>query len=388
MSPPPLELRRQAAELRLTRAESKVTLAVDEAITAWAEAIMVVLLREWSEQTGVTAAASWRRHRRLGRQIGRRPNLTNEPTPPLEPGGPSNYQPAAAHAADTSVNAAVADWNRQLDGTVLPSVGVAFGEEFQSVRRSTPGGSYRPQQEYLATVRDRLVIWPQGAFEDLRPELLEALSEAESINQVRDRVGRTLGIDADTRAIKADINQVEKALADELTDPADVPELKALRRQMWEQHDASLPEWQWKARRIARTETHGAVSNGAIAAARETEAETGEVYHKRWLATNDSRTRPEHLVADGQTVRLDEKFTVGDVTLDCPGDTSINAPAQTINCRCTVLYLDPDELQDELAGPDSSLGEIRPGGVRLGPDDPDAARMVIGEVNAEREAEG
>ncbi len=88
-----------------------------------------------------------------------------------------------------------------------------------------------------------------------------------------------------------------------------------------------------RAQVIARTEVLGASNGGSIAAMRS----TGLVATKEWIATEDDRTRPDHLEANGQIVGLEESFTVGDAELDAPGDP--NGPAdEVIQCRCTCGY--------------------------------------------------
>lgn len=189
-----------------------------------------------------------------------------------------------------------------------------------------------------------------------------------------------LGIDSTARTLRAEISDVDRKLADPNLPVWRRESLTARRRALWQAHDDSMQSWQWKARRIARTESHGAVNAGQLAAAIAAEAETGETYHKRWLSTDDVRTRATHRVADGQTVPLTAKFRVGGYLLSHPGDPITIAPHETINCRCSMLLYDPDTVQDALQGPHGSLGEIRPGGVRLGTDDPDAAAEAIRRV--------
>nr|DAL46612.1 MAG TPA_asm: minor capsid component [Caudoviricetes sp.] len=295
--------------------------------------------------------------------------------------------PASAHI-DYSIEAAVArswgEWQNQLENQVLPTVSIAFGEAFQQTRRADPQGAFRHQQQYLAEVSDRLKMWPQGAFEDIRPELLEALSEAETIDQMTDRIGRVLTIDAKSRELRAQINEVEERLASPDLDPAERAELRAWRKDLWEQHDESLNEWQWKARRIARTESHGAVSAGQLAAAKEREQLTGIRMFKRWLSTSDARTRASHRVADGQTVPLDQPFRVGGWLLQHPAGGNPLVPGHiTTNCRCSMIVMDDDELQDEFDD-QGGKGDIEPGAVRIGPDDPERADEAIVQV-AERE---
>jgi uncharacterized protein with gpF-like domain len=89
----------------------------------------------------------------------------------------------------------------------------------------------------------------------------------------------------------------------------------------------------WELERIARTEGHTAANVGSDAAAEA----TGADLVKEWAATEDSRTRPSHVEADGQRQEMDDPFRVGDAWLDFPGDP--DGPAEeVINCRCVVLY--------------------------------------------------
>lgn len=259
---------------------------------------------------------------------------------------------------------------------------IAFGEAYRQVREGRP--PHRYETEYLETVSDRLRIWPEGAFDKIRPELIEALQDGESYDQMQDRVGAVLGIDSHTRELRARITEIETALTDPDSDldRADRRELAAERRALWTAHDESLGDWQWKARRIARTEAHGAVEWARMKAAEDAAFESGDQVFKRWRATKDARVRPTHRIADGQVVKLGERFQVGLALLLYPGDTSVDAPSETIQCRCTSsLYSEP-MVQEGLQGPDGSIGKVEPGGVRIGPDDPDAVETAVSTENA------
>jgi hypothetical protein len=85
---------------------------------------------------------------------------------------------------------------------------------------------------------------------------------------------------------------------------------------------------------IARTETHGAGNYGAKKQAES----TGLNMRREWIAASGERTRSSHNAADGQTVGMDEPFTVGGESLDYPGDPSGSAD-NVINCRCAVGYI-------------------------------------------------
>lgn len=102
---------------------------------------------------------------------------------------------------------------------------------------------------------------------------------------------------------------------------------------------------------IARTETHSAASFANHAVAQE----SGINLRKRWVSTNDNRTRKHHRDVNGQQVGMDEDFIIptplaGGVTEDkrlaFAGDPR-GGPQNTINCRCVVVYY---EEGDEILG--------------------------------------
>ncbi len=76
----------------------------------------------------------------------------------------------------------------------------------------------------------------------------------------------------------------------------------------------------YRAERIARTETTAVVNEAHLEAYRQSEVAEG----KEWLATLDDRVRDEHLAMNGEIVPLDKAFSNG---LMFP-----NEP----NCRCTI----------------------------------------------------
>lgn len=87
--------------------------------------------------------------------------------------------------------------------------------------------------------------------------------------------------------------------------------------------------------RAARTAITEAENAGRQAAAEELESK-GVILNKRWISTNDSRTRHDHAMADGQIVMNDMPFEVGGEYLMFPGDSSMGASGWNLyNCRCT-----------------------------------------------------
>jgi len=81
----------------------------------------------------------------------------------------------------------------------------------------------------------------------------------------------------------------------------------------------------YKAMRVARTEITRAAGYGQ----RESAKQSGVVEKKQWVSSRDDRVRDEHAALDGQTRKLDEPYSNGEMY---PGEDSIN-------CRCTEAYL-------------------------------------------------
>lgn len=107
--------------------------------------------------------------------------------------------------------------------------------------------------------------------------------------------------------------------------------------------------WKNRAVTVARTELLSAYNGGAYDAFKMiAEGNPVDTYQKRWLATLDGRTRPDHVTADMQVVPFSLPFTVGGHHMMHPGDDT--APAdQVINCRCTFLM----ELSGEATAMDN-----------------------------------
>lgn len=121
-----------------------------------------------------------------------------------------------------------------------------------------------------------------------------------------------------------------------------------------------------RALTIARTEVVAAANQGSLAQVQlagfsDLEAE------KRWLATDDARTRPEHLKADGQVVGLSQAFHVGGEYLQFPGDPTGRAD-NVINCRCSLEFIFTGEVEaeveveDELLTADAKFELVHPRG--------------------------
>jgi hypothetical protein len=154
-------------------------------------------------------------------------------------------------------------------------------------------------QQYLAQARNRLTGIGNELWFNARAGIAEGLAAGEGIPAIAQRVREAAGV----------------------TEP--------------------------RARVIARTESHGARNTVNAASVRRVAAVFGApgAFRRRWQAAEDLRTRPTHTVADGQTVGLNEPFSVGGASLDFPGDPA-GPPEEVINCRCTMLtIIDVDALK-------------------------------------------
>lgn len=83
--------------------------------------------------------------------------------------------------------------------------------------------------------------------------------------------------------------------------------------------------------RIARTELTDTINDGTTQALRK------EGYReKQWSTVVDGRERETHAAADGQTVGMDEMFSIGGSSCRFPGDEAL-PPSERINCRCAIV---------------------------------------------------
>ena len=94
----------------------------------------------------------------------------------------------------------------------------------------------------------------------------------------------------------------------------------------------------WRARTIARTESHQAVmkSQNDIV-----ESMDLPPYVKEWVSGSDGRVRKSHRKADGQRRAPGNTFNVGGDKLKYPGERG-GKPENIINCRCTTVEIFDD----------------------------------------------
>ncbi len=87
-----------------------------------------------------------------------------------------------------------------------------------------------------------------------------------------------------------------------------------------------------RAGRIARTQATGVMNAGMAAVIEE-----GRFPYKEWLSMRDGNVRDTHVAADGQVVRAEGTFQVGNARLRYPGDPYCGDPGEVAECRCSHI---------------------------------------------------
>lgn len=246
-----------------------------------------------------------------------------------------------------SLSAAAVDlitrlWNEYVESTLLPALSVSMSSaSAETARALTSALGDLPflnepldTQQYLAQAQNRLVGIGNELWFNARTAIAEGLAAGEEMPKIAARVRAAAGV----------------------TEP--------------------------RARVIARTESHGARNTVNAASVRRVATAFGSAsaFARRWQAAEDDRTRPTHNEADGQTVALNEPFTVGSASLDFPGDPA-GPPGEVINCRCTTITIIDVDALNRSASPDTitltAAAEHTGAMLALAPTKEDARRLAV-----------
>lgn len=90
-----------------------------------------------------------------------------------------------------------------------------------------------------------------------------------------------------------------------------------------------------KANRIVRTESRRIRQEASFESAMHAK-EKGIIMTKTWICVGDERSRQDHVDLDGETIEIDEKFTLNGREADHPMDRNLLAK-DVINCRCDIV---------------------------------------------------
>jgi hypothetical protein len=209
---------------------------------------------------------------------------------------------AAALSADDL--AGIPDqWDAAVRQTLTPYVSATFESGALEVAygaaqalplgpgQGIPGVTSSASERYLAEAQNRMVGLGSDLWRQTRAALQAGQAAGETIDEIADRVRTAAGV---THA---------------------------------------------RAQAVARTEIMKASNAGSYQQALMV---MGPTEQKEWLATEDSRTREDHAVANAQRRPISQPFSVGGWDMQYPLDDT--APAsEVVNCRCTLAYVFDDE---------------------------------------------
>ncbi len=173
------------------------------------------------------------------------------------------------------------------------------------------------------------------ARRELLKEVLQALTVLHAGEAENLALGLYLDLLADQVGVQAArlANGAQEAAADVLLDSlVEGWSVPTTADKLVEKLESIAP---WQATMLARTDLIS-LGNGA-SLRRAALLDDPSVAYKTWLATPDERTRIDHRHAHGQTVPVQQPFTVSGEQLMYPGDPSAS-DALVINCRCSLIY--------------------------------------------------
>jgi hypothetical protein len=194
-------------------------------------------------------------------------------------------------------------WHDAVDmiihGEILKAIGVAFT---RVLGPDYPFAARPAVVAHLAETRNQLVRVPDEVYDLVAGEIAQGVNVGESIPKLSARIDEVLAT-------------------------------------------AGSERWSNRATTIARSETISALNVGRTDAFQVVADDSDVPMEMLWIATDDSRTRPTHRIAEGQRVPVGQPFIVGGYPLMFPGDP-LGPPQERINCRCVPLLVEKGETVD------------------------------------------
>lgn len=212
---------------------------------------------------------------------------------------PLGLTASAQRPTPEDMRALVGFWHQEIDKLISPAMLKLFQKAAEDTMGLLPGAlnlgnigaNIRDVRAaaWFGTVKNRLVGVGENMYQDVASSLRDSYAAGEGVDKQAARIRNVMGNEATAN----------------------------------------------RAARIARTEGAAIVNGADHSVALELE-QAGIVNKRKWLATEDARTRPTHAAADGQLVGINEPFLVGGSRLLYPSDPA-GPPEEVIQCRCTTL---------------------------------------------------
>jgi len=250
-------------------------------------------------------------------------------------------------------------WARRFsaqDGALMPPLGEAMNAAalayYSSVLHGEPGKAlaWRPlpspprerggNGHHKAPSPAPPEAWPEW----LKPDLQPVASPVGVVEIGEPLVGTpdpATALDIAARPNMLKLSQQLASVPDDLFDVvrrelalghAEAENAEQLARRLEEAILGSMEREGWRAKRVARTEMHGALQAGEFTAIRLARDE-GIAKAKSWQCSFLPESRESHMSADGQERDVDEPFTIGGESLDHPGDPAGSA-SNVVHCVC------------------------------------------------------
>lgn len=215
------------------------------------------------------------------------------------------------------------------DGTFDPLLWAALSEADQlRLSEAVAAGLLNWNDEVQSLMQVFMPLWKQAynAGAELNAETygLRDLQRPEFISAAKVNGGkRIVGIENTTKHNIADI--VAKAIANGSNQ-------ESLQKEIL----SEMTITQSRAKIIARQETSTALATGQFDIMRKAGATSKTWRHRNQKDPRDGTNgRVNHVILDGETVGINERFSNG---LRFPRDPEDNRPEQLINCRCYLTY--------------------------------------------------
>jgi HK97 family phage portal protein len=224
-----------------------------------------------------------------------------------------------------------------LEAKLTPVVVALFHSQQDAVLSRLKGRSARSVEDVADEPFD-MARWLREFRERVRPLIATIIAEAGadalkelalsmSFDVTDPNVARF--IEQRAQRFATEVNQttwddLKKSLVEGIGEGEDIPTLAARVEAVMGSRIESTPTT------IARTEVIGGYNGGTLISWKQTDLRL----IKTWLAALDDRTRPSHADAHGQTVMLDDDFTVGAGSGPAPGQIGI--AGEDIACRCSM----------------------------------------------------
>lgn len=223
--------------------------------------------------------------------------------------GHHHAAPGAGIGPDPLGVYATTDWLADQLTPVLDDIEEIWTDGYAGIPEAPeviPDGQWGSRQA-IAAARNRLVRVPDSVYRHINGATLKATTEGWSMPDLAAEVERLLG-------------------------------------------EHGQETWRNRAMTIARTEALAAYNGGKFASFAAIAGSVPGDWEKVWLATHDHRTRPSHTErggGDGQRVPLFAPFRIGEPPTDLmfPG-WPLGRADEIINCRCSILLVEPGESVD------------------------------------------